>query len=187
LNQRTSNRRLVTIMVAVVVVMFGFGYALVPIYNVFCKVVGLNGKTGGPVNYYKSTYIDKSRSITVEFMSVNNNYLPWDFRPMQKKIHINPGAITRVSYYARNNTDHPMTIQAIPSVTPGYAAKYLKKTECFCFTRTTLKAHEVVKLPILFHLDTHLPKKVKQISLGYTLFDVSKLGGKVFKNEGHIS
>ena len=41
-----ANRRVVTRLAVVVLAMFGFGFALVPLYDVFCQVTGLNGKTG---------------------------------------------------------------------------------------------------------------------------------------------
>jgi len=185
-DKREKNKRTLIIMSLVVVAMFAFGYALVPVYNVFCKVTGINGKTGGPVKHSWGT-VDESRTITVEFLSTNNANLPWEFYPMQKKVRLHPGAPTRVAYFAKNKTDHSMTIQAIPSVSPGEGAKYMKKTECFCFTRQTLKPGEEKIFPILFHLDTKLPKKIHTLSLSYTVFDVSKFLPKKHKNEGRIS
>jgi len=182
-----KNRRSLKVMCFVVFGMFGFGFAMVPIYNVLCNATGLNGKTGGAVNYFRSQNVDKSRTVTVEFLSTNNAYLPWDFYPKVKKVKLHPGEMTRITYFGRNNTDMKMTIQAIPSVTPGIAAKYLKKTECFCFTRQTLKGHASQDFPILFHLDPALPRDVKTITLSYTLFDVAKLGNRKFKFAGHIT
>ena len=66
-----------------------------------------------------------------------------------------------------------MVVQAIPSVTPGIAAKYLKKTECFCFTQQTLNGHEAMNMPLLFHLDEALPSNVNTVTLAYALFDVT--------------
>lgn len=86
---------------------------------------------------------------------------------------MHPGEIVKLAFYAENKTDYTMTVQAIPSVTPGIAAKYLKKTECFCFTQQTLNGHEAMNMPLLFHLDTDLPKNVNTVTLSYTLFDVT--------------
>jgi len=90
-----------------------------------------------------------------------------------KKIKIHPGEVAKLAFYAENQSDHRMTVQAIPSVTPGIAAKYVKKTECFCFTQQTLNAHEGMNMPLLFHLDRDLPSTVKTLTLSYTLFDVT--------------
>jgi len=182
-----KNKRSLIIMSFVVIAMFGFGYALVPLYNVLCKAIGINGKTGGRVVYSSHTKIDKNRDVVVEFLSTNNALIPWEFRAVQKKVKLHPGELTKVAYYAKNNSDHAMTIQAIPSVTPSQAAKYLKKTECFCFTRQTLQAGEEKALPMIFHIDPALPKKYNTVSISYTIFDVSKFKVKKNKNAGRIT
>jgi len=180
-------KRSIKIMFFVVVGMFGFAYAMVPMYNVLCKAIGINGKIGGQVNVTSDVEVDESREIRIEFLSTNNAELPWDFKPLQKVVTLNPGKLTQVGYYAKNNTDHPMTIQAIPSVTPSQAAKYLKKTECFCFTRQTLQGGEEMDMGILFHVDSKIPKKFSTITISYTIFDVEHLPDKKNKNAGRIS
>jgi cytochrome c oxidase assembly protein subunit 11 len=166
--------KLVVLLTAIVVGMFGFGFALVPIYNTLCKTLGINGKTNPqPVVYDVSTAKIDKREIVVEFVATNNGGVPWAFYPKVKKIKVHPGEIAKLSFYAENTTSHRMTVQAIPSVTPGIAAKYLKKTECFCFTQQTLNGHEAMDMPLLFHLDHDLPMKVTTITLAYTLFDVT--------------
>jgi cytochrome c oxidase assembly protein subunit 11 len=170
-----GHKKLVSILAIVVVAMCGFGYALVPIYNSICKTFGINGKTSGVA--YKAeldpSKVDAKREVTVEFVATNNSGVPWAFYPKIGKIKVHPGEIAKLAFYAENKTSHQMTVQAIPSVTPGIAAKYLKKTECFCFTQQTLNGHEAMNMPLLFHLDPDLPAKVKTITLSYTLFDVS--------------
>ncbi len=177
--EKKSNRRLISWLFALVVGMFGFGFALVPIYNSLCKVLGINGKTNAVAVAYDATNagIDKTRTITVEFIAQNNGGVPWAFYPKTKKVKIHPGDIARLSFYAENKTDHQMTVQAIPSVSPGLAAKYLKKTECFCFAQQTLGAHEAMDMPLLFHLDPALPKEIRTVTLSYTLFDVTGNAG----------
>jgi len=183
-----KNKRTLKISLFVALLMLGFGFALVPLYNVFCKVTGINGKTGGAVAVSSGVPIDKTRNVTVEFLSTNNANLPWDFHPIQKKVKLHPGEMVRVAFFGKNFTDHAMTIQAIPSVSPGEAAKYLKKTECFCFTRQTLKGGESHEFPILFHIDPKLPKKIHTLTLSYTIFDVSNFATKNSgKKAGRIS
>ena len=152
---------------------FGFAFGLVPIYNVFCKITGLNGKILGPSGYTDNG-VDKSRLITVQFVTSVNGSLPWDFYPEQDTIKLHPGEITRVIFYAKNNSNRTMTVQAIPSVTPGQAARYLRKTECFCFTTETFKAGEKEQMPVLFHLDKELPKEINELSLSYTMYNADK-------------
>lgn len=172
----TVNRhtRLLVILSLIVIGMFAFGFALVPIYNSLCKALNINGKTNATaVAYDANTTIDTQRDIQVEFVATNNSGVPWAFFPKTTKIHVHPGEMAKLEFYAENKTNHRMTVQAIPSVTPGIAAKYLKKTECFCFTQQTLNGHEAMNMPLLFHLDADLPRHVKTITLAYTLFDVT--------------
>ncbi len=155
--------------------MFGFGFALVPIYNSLCKTLSINGKIAQSTEKYtvNDASVDKNRSITVQFVATNNTGIPWLFYPKTRQVNVHPGEIAQLAFYAENKTDDRMTVQAIPSVTPGIAAKYIKKTECICFTRQVLNGHEAMDMPLLFHLDKDLPKNIKTITLAYTLFDVS--------------
>ena len=174
-----NHAKLVVVLAAIVLGMFGFGFALVPIYNSLCKTLGINGKTNTQAIAYDVTKakIDK-REILVEFVATNNGGVPWAFYPKTQKLRVHPGEIARLAFYAENKTNHTMVVQAIPSVTPGIAAKYLKKTECFCFTQQTLNGHEAMDMPLLFHLDNDLPANVKTITLAYTLFDVTNRASK---------
>lgn len=170
-----QHKKLIIILAIVTISMFAFGFALVPIYNSLCKTFGINGKTNTESIAYdiNSAKIAEDREVTVEFIATNNGAIPWAFYPKTTKLKVHPGEIAKLAFYAENKSDHRMTVQAIPSVTPGVAAKYLKKTECFCFTQQTLNGHEAMDMPLLFHLDTDLPNEVKTITLSYTLFDVS--------------
>jgi cytochrome c oxidase assembly protein subunit 11 len=169
------HNKLVLILSLVVLGMFGFGFALVPIYNSLCKTLGINGKVNREAANYDMSNVKvmRDRDVQVEFVATNNSGVPWAFYPKINKITVHPGEIAKLAFYAENKTDHRMTVQAIPSITPGVAAKYLKKTECFCFTQQTLNGHEAMDMPLLFHLDTDLPANVKTITLAYTLFDVT--------------
>lgn len=186
IHKEKKQRRLVLILTSFVVLMFGFGYAMVPLYNVLCKQLGINGKTGGQV-VLDDTGIDESRIITVQFLATTNAYIPWEFRPRLRTIKMHPGENKAVAYFAKNNTDHAMTVQAIPSVTPSAAAKYLKKTECFCFTQQKMNGQEEMDWPLLFHIDKSVPKNIHTITLAYTLFDVTSSHSKVIDaKQGHL-
>lgn len=166
--------KLIFLLTVVVLGMFAFGFALVPIYNSLCKTLGINGKTNTEAIAYDEAMASvDTRTVRVEFVATNNSGVAWAFYPKTKTLNVHPGELARLAFYAENTTDHPMTVQAIPSVTPGLAAKYLKKTECFCFTQQTLNGHEAMNMPLLFHLDPELPAYVKTITLAYTLFDVT--------------
>ena len=165
--------KLVSGLFLIVLGMFAFGFALVPIYNSLCKTLGINGKIGGQAVPYDNVVVAQDREVTVEFVATQTSTMPWLFYPKVKKMTIHTGEVARLAFYAENQTDHRMTVQAIPSVTPGIAAKYIKKTECFCFTQQTLNGHEGMEMPLLFHLDLDLPAEVKTLTLSYTLFDIT--------------
>lgn len=166
-----ANRRVVTRLAVVVLGMFGFGFALVPLYDVFCEITGLNGKTGRiELEQALSGKVDEERMVTVEFLATVNSDLPWEFRPVVKKVRVHPGAVTEVKYTARNLTGDPVTGQAVPSLAPGLAARYFNKTECFCFTRQTLGPRETRDMPLRFVVDPELPADIRTVSLSYTFY-----------------
>lgn len=170
-----NHKRLVGTLIVIVLLMFGFGFALVPIYNALCKNLGINGKVNLNLTAQEKLpgHIDKRREIWVEFVATNNGGVPWAFYPKITRMKVHPGEFAKLSFYAENKTNRRMVVQAIPSVTPGIAAKYLKKTECFCFTQQTLNGHEAMEMPLLFHLDEALPSNVHTVTLAYALFDVT--------------
>lgn len=165
-----SNARVISRLMFVVVGMFGFGFALVPLYDVFCEVTGLNGKTGdGPVAA-GMLQVDTSRKIEVEFVASLNESMPWEFKPLQHSVTVHPGQPTRIEYVAINRTSETITGQAVPSVAPGQAAEYFQKTECFCFTEQKLEPGEEKRMPVIFVVDPELPDDVSQLALSYTFF-----------------
>ena len=168
-----NNQRLLRRSLIVVVAMFGFGYAMVPIYNVFCDITGLNGKTGSVDAQSLDGKIDVTRTITVEFVANLNETMPWEFRPAVTRMQVHPGEIGTTSFYARNTTGHAMVGQAIPSVSPGAAAAHFNKTECFCFTQQRFEAGQGLDMPVRFVIDRDLPKEINTLTLSYTFFDIT--------------
>lgn len=172
---QTRSRSVVGKLILTVVGMFGFGFLLVPLYDVFCEVTGLNGKTGGQVEYVAaSNQVDTSRVVTVQFMATNNAGMSWGFRPMQNQVEVHPGELTEVRFFAHNPSATAMVAQAVPSIAPSKSADFMHKTECFCFTQQRLEAGETVEMPLIFFIDQALPKDVSKLTLSYTLFDVTQ-------------
>jgi cytochrome c oxidase assembly protein subunit 11 len=166
-----ANKRIVMRLAIVVLAMFGFGFALVPLYDVFCDITGINGKTGRIAAQEASGQkVDEKRLVTVEFLASVNSELPWEFRPLVRKIRVHPGEVTEVKYFASNKTDSPVAGQAVPSLAPGLAARYFNKTECFCFTRQTLGPNEGKEMPLRFVVDPDLPEDIGSVALSYTLY-----------------
>jgi cytochrome c oxidase assembly protein subunit 11 len=170
---RSSNARLVKRLLLAVTAMFGFGFAMVPLYNVFCDLTGLNGKVGGRVEAVEAE-VDLNRTVMVEFVANLNQTMPWEFRPEVSRMEVHPGKVYRTSFYAQNRTDRVMVGQAIPSVSPGIAAQHFKKTECFCFTEQQFAAGEGRDMPVMFMVDPELPDDVEVVTLSYTFFDKQK-------------
>jgi cytochrome c oxidase assembly protein subunit 11 len=175
-DRKQANQRVVKRLGITAVLMFGFGFAMVPLYDVFCDITGLNGKTGRIAQEEAlSQVVDEDRLVTVEFLATVHSELPWEFRPMVRKIKVHPGEITEVNYYARNKTDNLVAGQAVPSLAPGLAAKYFNKTECFCFTRQTLGPGEGKEMPLRFVVDPELPDNVRTVSLSYTFYQAEAI------------
>jgi cytochrome c oxidase assembly protein subunit 11 len=166
----TNNSNVIRNLLFVVIAMFGFGFALVPLYDTFCSLTGLNGKTDGEAYSGEVMQVDNSRNIRVEFVTSLNESMPWEFKPLQTSVTVHPGEATKVEFYVRNLTDKDIIGQAIPSIAPGLAASYFKKTECFCFTQQTLKAGEEKEMPVVFIVDPSIDEDIHEITLSYTFF-----------------
>lgn len=169
--------------------MFGFGYALVPLYDIFCEITGTGSSiTRGTV---EAARLDTSRTIKVEFTSHTEASLPWEFRPLQRSINVHPGQIVVVKYYARNLSGVSIVGRAVPSISPPRAKNHFVKIECFCFTEQELKAGEGKEMPVQFYIDTRVPEEVDTITLSYAFFETKKSksaqknGGKPVANNGH--
>lgn len=151
--------------------MFGFGYLMVPLYDVICDITGLNGKTGRvSVSSVAEAAPADDREITVEFTASINQSGSWIFRPDVKSMQVKPGTLYHASYFAQNLSSQPVVAQATPSVTPFAAARYFNKTECFCFTRQAFEAKGSMHMPLTFVIDPDIPPNVDRVTLSYTFF-----------------
>ncbi|MBL4900133.1 MAG: cytochrome c oxidase assembly protein [Colwellia sp.] len=170
---KPSNSKVIKKLVLVVFAMFGFGFALVPLYDVFCDITGLNGKTNNVGVAYANDGIDTSRTIKVQFITRMAKGIPWQFEPVINEILVHPGEIIFVDFYAKNKSKYDIIGQAVPSVSPGLAAGYFQKIECFCFTQQPLKGGEEAKMGLQFYIDLDLPIEINTLTLSYTLYDIS--------------
>ncbi|HJU99175.1 MAG TPA: cytochrome c oxidase assembly protein [Burkholderiaceae bacterium] len=172
---RGLNRQLLGKLLVIAVMMFGFGYALIPVYKQICEVLGINVLTqkDGTVTLDQNTQVDTSRTITVEFDG--NAQGPWRFRPVVASVKVHPGQLQTVLYEVVNTQPRTVQAQAIPSYAPQSATPHFKKVECFCFKQQTLKANEARQMPVVFYIDPALPKDVKTITLSYTFFEIAGL------------
>jgi cytochrome c oxidase assembly protein subunit 11 len=163
-------------LVAVAVAMFAFVFVvMVPLYNVLCDALGINGKTSGQAYTAVQAGVDESRVVTVQFVATNNEGMPWEFGPSTTSMKVNPGAVNDTVFFARNPLPRAMVAQAIPSVSPARAAEYFHKTECFCFNQQPLDGESAAEMPLQFIVDRDLPRDIKTITLSYTIFDVTDM------------
>ena len=167
-----STIRIVKRLLLVVVGMFGFGFAMVPLYDVICDITGLNGKTSGRYAEAEPVPVE-DRKITVQFMAQNSEGMSWYFEHNDAQVTVSPGEVKVVSYKVRNPNAYAMVGQAIPSVAPNEAAQYLMKLECFCFQEQPLAPGEEVDMAIRFFVDENIPEKITKLTLSYSLFDIT--------------
>ena len=164
----------VTKLVATVFAMFAFGFALVPLYDVFCDITGLNGKTATTAAAVNENGIDTSRTIKVQFISRTAQGAAWQFEPEINSIEVHPGEMKFVKFYAKNESGRHGVAQAVPSVSPGQAANYFQKIECFCFNQQPLDSENEVWMPLQFYVDPELPAEITELTLSYTLYDITE-------------
>ena len=174
---KRENARMLGKLGVIVLAMFGFGYALVPIYKAICEMTGINILAlgdkqipGATPKLPANTQVDVSRTITVEFDA--NSRGPWLFKPAQNSVKVHPGELMTVMYEFQNTQNRTMSAQAIPSYAPALAGAHFNKLECFCFQQYTLAPGEKKQWPVAFVIDPKLSKDVQTITLSYTFFEV---------------
>lgn len=166
-----DNRRLLLRLGISAVVMFGFGFLLVPFYEKICEVTGINNLLQPDVAAVSNTQVDTSRTVLVQF-DANLHDLPWRFHPLQRSVSVHPGELIHIAYEVVNTRAEAITGQAVPSYGPLVAGQYFRKMDCFCFTQQTLAAGERRTMPVVFVLDPALPADVTTITLSYTFFEL---------------
>lgn len=179
------NKKMFGKLIVIAVMMFGFGWALIPVYKRICQLTGVNviavqESENTKADAVDNSQVDKTRTISVEFDA--NAQGPFRFRPTVNSMKVHPGEMATVLYEVVNTQPRTVEAQAIPSYAPQQAGQYFKKVECFCFRQQTLKAGEARQMPVLFYLDPKLPKHVQTITLSYTFFEVAGQSGQTAKN-----
>ena len=167
-----ENKTALKKLIVVTVLMFGFGFLLVPFYKKICEVTGISKDKITVSN----TQMDPTRLVNIEFDANVGKDMPWKFEPQTKRLRVHPGEFKQVMYRVVNTTDRTIVGQAIPSYGPANAASFFQKIECFCFTQQTLKPGEARMMPVQFVVQNDLPKDVHTITLSYTFFEQVKAG-----------
>ena len=170
-----SNKSLVIRLGLSACAMFAFGFALVPLYDVICDITGINGKTTTQATLLEEIgepAIATNRQVTIEFLAKVARGMPWEFRPVDSKLIVTPGEMNSTMFLVRNLTQKTVTGQAVPSISPGLAALYVKKIECFCFEQQELAAGSEMEMGVSFYIDKDLPAAINELTLSYTMFHV---------------
>ncbi len=169
---RPNHTRTVSKLVVLVVGMFAFGFAMVPLYQVFCEVTGFNGFVSNEASAGPGGEANTDRRVTVEFVSTVNQSHPWTFRAAESRMEVQPGRLYTAYFEIENRQSSSSVSQIIPSVAPGTAGRHFHKTECFCFTEQSFAAGETRRMPVTFYVDPALPERTTTLTLSYTLFDL---------------
>ena len=173
-NNEISNRALMGRLILLAVAMFGFGYLLVPLYDVFCEITGFGGRTNTTAEV-AAERPDYSRTIRVEFVTTVNEYAPWEFSAERDSMEVTPGKMYYANFTAKNLTEDEKVAQAVPSVAPISASDHFKQIECFCFENQAFRANEERAMPLQFIVDPNLPEFVDTITLQYTFYDTVRV------------
>ena len=168
---KRANRQLLTRLLIFTLGAFGFGYALVPLYDVLCDVTGFGNEKRLAQKSIFAAKPDRQRTITLEFLAELPSNGNWEFRPVLRSMQIHPGELYTADFIAKNLTGRDTVAQAIPAMAPTRVAPYFHKTECFCFTPQAFKTGEERALPVRFVVDPAIPADVDRITLAYTFYD----------------
>lgn len=174
-DRQRENRSLTGRLLIMAVAMFGFGFALVPLYDVFCEITGFGGRTNTEAVAAVEEAPDLGREIRVEFMTTVNSYAQFEFAADADSMVVHPGKMYFATFTATNLTDSDKVAHAVPSVAPPAAAEHFVKIECFCFNSQEFRASEEKAMPLQFIIDPDLPDYVDTITLGYTFFDTTNV------------
>jgi cytochrome c oxidase assembly protein subunit 11 len=175
-NNQHKNRKLTFILLGAAVGMFGFGFALIPLYDILCEQLGINGKTKTTAQVAPNSPldIDTSRLIRVEFISNIDANMPWKFEPEVRVMDVHPGEVIQTAFIATNQSNTALIGQAVPSVSPGLGASHFNKIECFCFNQQPLAGNAEARLPLLFYIENELPDSIHTLTLSYTLYNITE-------------
>jgi cytochrome c oxidase assembly protein subunit 11 len=170
---RRANLNLTWKLLAIALGSFGFGFALVPLYNVLCSVTGYGDQTKLLQKVTAIEHPDVNRTVTVEFLADVASSGEWEFRPLKRTLEVHPGELYTAEFFAHNLTGRDTVAQAVPNIAPSEVAAYFHKTECFCFSPQHFRLDEGRNMPVRFIIDPALPAHIDMITLAYTFYDAS--------------
>lgn len=176
--RKRANRTLTRSLLVMTAASFAFGWALIPLYDVFCKVTGIGSAEAKEGRVAVHEAVDASREVTIEFVADPASVGSFEFKPKVASMHVHPGKLYDTEFYARNLTSVASVAQAVPSISPSMAARYFHKTECFCFNPQRFAGNETRNLPVRFIVDPGLPANVDKVTVAYTIFDTTQTAAR---------
>ena len=181
MSQGASGKRLPLLLAAWAVGMFGFGFGLVQLYDLFCRVTGLGG--GSYVTLVEPQVLARveselGRQIKVRMITHKGRGVQMTLEPLEDSIEVRTGQRHTVRYRLTNHTNRPQMARAVPSLAPAQLAPYFHKVACFCFDAMPIGPREEREMTMTFVVDGELPQGYgDDILVGYTLF-VEKTAGR---------
>ena len=170
---KRANRSMTWKLLAIAAGSFGFGFALVPLYNVLCAVTGYGDQSKLREQVVAVEHPDPSRTVAVQFLADVASAGTFEFRPVVRTVNVHPGELYTAQFFARNLSGRDTVAQAVPNIAPSSVAAYFHKTECFCFTPQHFALGEGRNMPVRFIIDPALPRHIDMITLAYTFYDES--------------
>lgn len=186
-HRKEGVRRTVIRSIAALVGMFAFAFALVPLYDVFCRITGINGKVDTTAQAIVHEEVDQSRFVTVQFITRGSAGLPWQMSVATRQMRVHPGQAAEVDFTFTNNSHKESWGRAVPSVSPSNATAHLRKVSCFCFQEQLLQGDERLTVPLVFQLSRDLPEEIRTITLVYTLYPVHNIAMEASVNNNNMS
>lgn len=180
-DKKAGNRRVLVVLLVIVAGMFGFGFVLIPIYRLMANIYGFGGQmqadetdraqARAEMDRLIKSGVDRSRSITVQFMVTGNNSLNLAFRPLTSQLSLNPGEVKEVTYFVKNLSGRKLVLKALPTVSPDTASRYVVRYECPCFYKQVLKPGESKAMTFKLVIDRAIPKYLQVLTVSYRLIE----------------
>ncbi|SMC29174.1 cytochrome c oxidase assembly protein subunit 11 [Andreprevotia lacus DSM 23236] len=170
-----ANKRLALKLGLAAALMFGFGYAMAPMYGRFCQFLGLDRARPELADV-------NAAALRLEFDTNVADGLPLTVEALEPIVAARPGKLVKAKFRVTNTSDQSMVIRAVPSFAPPRSAGYLSKLECFCFNAMTMAPNEAREVTVVLAVAAKLPDELGAATLSYTFH---RLEGEMAKTGGN--
>lgn len=161
-------RRTALLLGALAALMFGFGFALAPLYSLLCEAVGIQTASADVAREVTGSETPQARQVSLRFDTNVPADLPWEFSVDQARMVLHPGQMQEMKFHVRNRSRETIVGRAIATVLPWQASAHFTKTECFCFQEQSVAPGESKELVVRFMVSPKLPDAIDALTLSYT-------------------